>query len=108
MVTGGRSYDLSLKTLVSAFTIVGVLVSFLSFNIGRASVVSEFRKEMQEKYVERTQYAIDQTQQAQIIQHNYSEVMKQLDALREDQRSIILLLTRNRKVVADSLLAGPD
>lgn len=108
MVTGGRGFDLSLKTLVSGFTVIGVVISLVSFNIGRASVVADLRKEMQEKYVERAQYAVDQTQQAQIIQHNYSEVMKQLDALREDQRSIILLLTRNRKIVADSLLSSPD
>lgn len=107
MVAGG-GYNVSLKTLLSAFTVVGVVISFLSFNIGRASVVSDFRKEIQEKYVERVQYSIDQNQQAQTIQHNYTELMKQLDSLREDQRSIILLLTRNRKLAADSLLAGPD
>lgn len=106
MATGG--YNVSLKTLLSAFSVVGAVISFLSFNIGRASVVSDLRREMQEKYVERTQYATDQTQQAQIIQRNYNEVIKQLDALREDQRSIILLLTRNRKVVADSLLSEPN
>ena len=107
MVAGG-GYNVSLKTLLSAFTVVGVVISFLSFNIGRASVVSDFRKEIQEKYVERVQYSIDQNQQAQTIQRNYTELMKQLDSLREDQRSIILLLTRNRKMAADSLLAGPD
>lgn len=107
MATGG-GYNVSLKTLMSAFSVVGAVISFLSFNIGRASVVSDLRKEIQEKYVERTQYATDQTQQAAIIQRNYSELLKQMDALREDQRSIILLLTRNRKLVAESLRTEPD
>lgn len=106
MAAGG--YNVSLRTLLSGFTVVSAVIAFLTFNIGRASVVSDLRKEISEKYVEREQYAKDQTQQAQIIQRNYSEVMKQLDALREDQRSIILLLTRNRKIVADSLLSNPD
>lgn len=108
MPTGETKFTISLKTILAGCSAIGVVTSLLSFTIGRASVVSDLRNEMQEKYVERAQYAVDQTQQAQVIQHNYTEVMKQLDALREDQRSIILLLTRNRKIVADSLLSSPD
>lgn len=104
MATGERGYQVSLKTLLSIFSAVGVLISFLTFNIGRASVVSDLRKEIAEKYVERVQYHTDQDQLARSI----SEIKEQNQNLDDKLTNLLLLLTRNRKVVADSLNAEPD
>lgn len=104
MAAGERVYPVTLKALVSGFTAVGVLISFLTFNIGRASVVSDLRKEIQEKYVERIQYRTDQDQLAASM----SEIKAQNKSLDDKVTSLLLLLTRNRKMVADSLIAEPD
>lgn len=102
MATGG--YNVSLKTLLSAFTAISALIAFLTFNIGRASVVSDLRKEISEKYVERAQYAKDQDQLARSL----SELTAQSNKLDTKITNILLLLTEKRRIVADNLIAEPD
>lgn len=101
MVGANKSFDVSLKMIVGTFSVVGVVVSFLSFNIGRASVVSDLRSEMAATYLLKEQYIHDQNQQAVV----FAEVKSQIKYLYERE---IERAQRNRSVHADSLVVEPD
>ena len=100
-MVGAKSFDVSLKMIVGTFSVIGVIVSFLSFNIGRASVVSDLRTEIASNYITKEQYRNDQNQQAAVL----SEMKAQIKYIYERE---IERAQRGRGVHADSLVTEPD
>lgn len=98
---GAKTFDVSLRMIVGTFTAIGVVVSFLSFSIGRASVVSDLRNEIASQYITKEQYRTDQNQQAAVL----SEMKAQIKYIYERE---IERAQRARSVHADSLVVEPD